>query len=244
LLPLFYFCSSPEGQPYGRLWERDPSTGEWKIARTDVREYQQPTGFAILSDEELRNLRGPLINVPAPPQPSGPPPLTPPPDRVDTQTPPSLAQQPAGPIVEVYPMGPPTTIDELIIEQRSRAEQQRFRNWLIDEAQRLDPNFDPTLYDAHHIVPLTEYPELSGLRDRLSGWGIDLNDASINGVLAPRAPGAETGTVHSDTQRNEEYRDAIEKRFEGVTTRERAIEVLMAIRDELRNGTFILPKKG
>jgi hypothetical protein len=109
-----------EGQPYGRLWERDPSTGEWKIARTDVREYQQPTGFAILSDEELRNLRGPLINVPAPPQPSGPPPLTPPPDRVDTQTPPSLAQQPAGPIVEVYPAGPPLTIDDLIIEQRNR----------------------------------------------------------------------------------------------------------------------------
>jgi ribonuclease len=105
-----------EGQPYGRLWERDPSTGEWKIARTDVREYQQPAGFAILSDEELRNLREPLINVPAPPQPSGPPPLTPPPDRVDTQTPPFLAQQPAGPIVEVYPAGPPLTIDDLIIE--------------------------------------------------------------------------------------------------------------------------------
>jgi A nuclease family of the HNH/ENDO VII superfamily with conserved AHH len=145
-------------------------------------------------------------------------------------------------VIETLPTAPPVTAEDLLIE-RSRVEQQRFRNSLVDEAQRLSPGFDPKGYEAHHILPLNEYGELNGLRSRLAGWGIDLNDASVNGVLLPRSGAVGSGTVHADTQRNDVYERAIRDRLEGATTRERAIEVLGTIKRELRNGTFIPPKE-
>jgi hypothetical protein len=228
-----------EDQAYGRLLERDTVSGQWQVLRDDVREYRRPGGYAVLGDEELARLNAPAINTPAPPQPSRPPPL--PIDRPNTSTP---GLEAAPPVAGTPGLGaaPTVTADDLLME-RNRAEQQRFRNALIDEARRIDPDFDPSRYDAHHAIPLNEYPQLNELRDRLAGWGIDMNDPSINGVMLPRSPDVGSGTVHADTQRNPEYEAAIRRRFAGVTTRERAVEVLDDIKQELRNGTFVPPKK-
>jgi hypothetical protein len=228
------------GELQGRLLERQPD-GSW-LARDEPHfGWQTTAGFRVLSEDELRNLQQPTATpgAPLPPQPMPPLPIDTPPRE---GTPGYTALPPAGPVIETLPAAPPLTIDDLIME-RNRAEQQRFRNALIDEARRIDPDFDPSRYDAHHIVPLSEYPELSGLRDRLAGWGIDLNDASINGVPSPRSSDVGPGTVHADTQRNSVYETAIQRRFEGITTREQALFELNAIKQELRDGTFVPPKK-
>jgi hypothetical protein len=142
----------------------------------------------------------------------------------------------------VTPAAPQPTAADLIIE-RNRAEQQRFRNALIDEAKRIDPNFDATGFDAHHGIPLTGYPELNNLRAKLAELGVNINDESINGVLLPRSKDAPGTTSHRDTQNNPDYWEQILDRFKGVDTRQEAIDTMTRIRDELKNGTFIEPKK-
>jgi hypothetical protein len=227
------------GELQGRVFDRMPD-GSWQAREGGYVGFPVEMGFRVLSDAELRNLRAPITTPALPPGNTTLPPL--PIDRPDSSTP-GLEAAPPVAGTPGLPAAPTVTVDDLIME-RSRAEQQRFRNALIDGARAIDPNFDPAGYEAHHIVPLNEYPELNGIRERLAGWGIELDDASINGVLSPRSPDVGPGTVHADTQRNETYRDAILDRFRNVTTRERAIEVLDGIKQDLRNGTFIPPKKG
>jgi hypothetical protein len=126
-----------------------------------------------------------------------------------------------------------------------RQNQGAFRREAIAEARRLDPQLPANLsgYQAHHIVPLREYPQLSELRGRLARLGIDLNDAKFNSVMLPTARTNGPGTLHSDTQRNASYERALVDRFAGVQTREQALFELGKIRDDLRAGTFI-PSKG
>jgi A nuclease family of the HNH/ENDO VII superfamily with conserved AHH len=195
---------------------------------------------SVLSPEEASRLMGSSI-TPIPPRLDGsPPPLiaVQPQDQI---TPGYEAVVPIGPQVETLPSAPQVTIEDLLTDKRNSTEQKRFRNNLIDEEQRQNPNFDPSRYQAHHIVPLTEYPEMSDLRDRLTGWGIDLND-SANGVLLPSKADVGPGTIHSDTQKYDVYRLEIERRFEGVNTRGEAMDMLTQIKNELRNGTFVPPK--
>jgi hypothetical protein len=131
----------------------------------------------------------------------------------------------------------------LIIEQRNRADQDRFRRGVVGEALRLDPGLDVTKYEAHHGIPLNAYPRLDDLRRQLAIWDIDLNDPSINGVLLPKGTNAEGTTGHGDTQSNPNYWREILTRFEGVETRSEAIDTMIKIRNDLRDGNFIEPKK-
>jgi A nuclease family of the HNH/ENDO VII superfamily with conserved AHH len=113
---------------------------------------------------------------------------------------------------------------------------------LIDEAKKIDPNFDPARFEAHHGIPLNAYPRLDVLRQQLAAWDIDLNDASINGVLLPKGTNAEGTTGHGDTQSNPNYWREILDRFKGVETAARAIEVMKEVRTDLQNGNFVEPK--
>jgi A nuclease family of the HNH/ENDO VII superfamily with conserved AHH len=233
------FESRP-GELQGQLYERQ-SDGSW-LARDEPHfGFATEMGFRVLSQDELARLRAPIATPVSPPPPPPTPPV--PVDRIDASTPGREAAPPAGPNIGTLPAAPPMTVADLLME-RSRAEQQRFRNALIDEVRSNSPDFDPRGYEAHHILPLAEYPELNSLRDRLAGWGIDLNDPAINGVLLPGSAEVGQGTVHSDTQRNEHYRDAIRDQFKDVTTRQEAVDALAKIKEELRNGTFVPPKKG
>jgi hypothetical protein len=148
---------------------------------------------------------------------------------------------PSGPTTLVTPAAPQPTAADLIIE-RNRAEQQRFRDALIDEAKKIDPNFDPAGFEAHHGIPLNAYPRLDVLRQQLAAWDIDLNDASINGVLLPKGTNAEGTTGHGDTQSNPNYWREILDKFKGVETAARAIEVMKEVRTDLQNGNFVEPK--
>jgi hypothetical protein len=151
----------------------------------------------------------------------------------------SAAPTPRVPGLEAAPQ---PSADDLII-QRDQDEQRRFRGRVIGEAFGLDPNFDPSLYDAHHVVPLTQYPDLQPLRDRFALWEIDLNDLA-NGVPLPRVAGVGEGTPHRETQNNRDYEESLQQRFASVETREEALDVLAQIKSELRAGTFFLQQRG
>jgi hypothetical protein len=230
------FVQSP-GEVWGQLQTRDPISGEWSSQRAQG--IRNGANFEVLTQDQLARLQGPLTTPITPPRPSGPPPL---PGWVDNNRPnPGYTAAPAGPTTLVNPAAPQPTAAELIIE-RNRAEQQRFRNALVDEAKKIDPNFDATGFDAHHGIPLTDYPRLNGLRDQLAKWGVDLNDASINGVLLPRTKDAPGTTSHQDTQNNPAYSEEILDRFRDVKTKEEALDVLGKIRQDLRDGNFVEPK--
>jgi A nuclease family of the HNH/ENDO VII superfamily with conserved AHH len=176
-----------------------------------------------------------MVSVPPPAPPAGPPPLTPPPNLVDkpgSQTPPSLAQQPAGPIVEVYPMGPPPTIDDLIIEKRNSE--------ILGDNLRAANDYPPASgYEAHHIVPSGAGGSLMDeVRARLVSFGIDLNNA-LNGVWLPGsdAPSDATEAYH-ERLNNREYNDAVVEAFNNVSNAQQAIDALARIKTQLQNGTF------
>ena len=132
-----------------------------------------------------------------------------------------------------------TAADLLIL----REGQDKFRRDLIGEAKARNWGFDPTGYEAHHIVPVNEYPELNSIRAKLAEWGINVNDPA-NGVLLPtsKAPDGAEGTLHRDTRYNDTYEKAIKKAFEFVTNAAEARFALGRIKTQLQNGTFIPPK--
>jgi hypothetical protein len=176
-----------------------------------------------------------MVNVPPPAPPAGPPPLTPPPNLVDkpgSQTPPSLAQQPAGPIVEVYPAGPPPTIDDLIIEKRNSE--------ILGDNLRAANDYPPASgYEAHHIVPSGAGGSLMDeVRARLVSFGIDLNNA-LNGVWLPGsdAPSDATEAYH-ERLNNKIYNAAVVQAFRDVTSAQEAIDALARIKTQLQDGTF------
>ena len=195
------------------------------------------TGFVVMSEDEIARLSAPITTPVAPPQ----PPLPPLPawaDRPEVLPPYQEASPPpATPGFEPTPVAP----DDHIIT-RDQEEQRRFRGRVLQEAFARDPNFRPELYGAHHIIPLNEYPDLQGLREKLALWDIDLNSVA-NGVPLPKNAGEGVGTPHRDTQGNPEYRDALLSRFSDVQTRDEALFVLQQVKEELRQNTFV-PRKG
>jgi hypothetical protein len=176
-----------------------------------------------------------MVNVPPPAPPAGPPPLTPPPNLVDkpgSQTPPSLAQQPAGPIVEVYPMGPPLTVDDLIIESRNS-------QILGDNLRAAGVEPPDSTYEPHHIVPSRAGgARMDAIRNLLADVGVGLNDAP-NGTWVPSARSAEDapGAYHPRLN-NDVYNDAVIQELTGVTTKEQAINILADIAARLATGDF------
>lgn len=194
-----------------------------------------------LSPEEIKNWQSPLIYLPGPDRPNTPPPLTPPPVSLPI-LPGKPVSGPALPVIETFPENRPLSIEDLI-HTRDPDAQRRFRGEVCAEGFRLDKNFEPGWYDAHHIIPLKDYAALDRLRERFKDWGIDLNSLE-NGVALPNGSGQGIGTPHSDTQHNPRYEQALRARFNDVFTREEALVVLGQIKQELRDGTFIEPKEG
>jgi A nuclease family of the HNH/ENDO VII superfamily with conserved AHH len=128
--------------------------------------------------------------------------------------------------------------------QRSTQTQRAFREAAIAQEIRINPRFanvDTTLYQAHHTIPIREFPQLAEFRTRLQNWGIDIN-AMDNAVMlpgpnlmGPNSPG--TGTYHG-LLGSAAYARTLDARFQGVNTAADARQVLAAINNELRNGTF------
>jgi A nuclease family of the HNH/ENDO VII superfamily with conserved AHH len=135
----------------------------------------------------------------------------------------------------------------LIVEARNATEQKRFRDALIDEAKRLDPSFDPTGYDAHHVFKLNGgSPAMQQLRARLVSLGLDLNDLA-NGVLLPGAKSDQNviGAYHPRLD-NDLYNITVTDALQGVTSADRARIILQEIGSRLRAGDYpgIRPKSG
>lgn len=209
----------------------------------EVLQAQQTLRTTTLTPQDLQRLQGPLIYVPPPAQPSlqGLPGDT----RIETTIPGSA------PDIDPwwtrlgtpgYQANPTEWADTILT--RDQTAQADFRRSVIADHMASNPEFPRELlphYDAHHILPLNEYPDLQGLRDKFIEWGIDLNDP-VNGVLLPRIEGLGAGTLHRDTQGNLGYQREIWKRFADVTTGSRAIQVLAEIKSDLQQGTFIPPK--
>jgi hypothetical protein len=131
-------------------------------------------------------------------------------------------------------------VDPATFERTTRT-QTLFRQAMLDEERRLNPSFanvDARLYQAHHTIPLKDFPQLADLRGRLQAWGIDINGVD-NGVMLPtgKAPADSVGMRHS-LLRDPGYGEAIRARFDGINDAAAARRELAAINNELRNGTF------
>jgi hypothetical protein len=214
------------------------------FSAADLAQAQQLQRTSILTPADLARLNEPMIYVANLEQATNPPPLTPPPARDANILPGASVDVPAPwrSTVPGYEAQTPHWSDAII--DRSREEQAEFRRKVIAELLAKNPNFPRRLlsqYEAHHILPLNEYPELQGLRDKFAEWGIDLNSAE-NGVLLPKGEGIGSGTPHSDTQNNERYMQAMPDRFRDVTTREQALRELSEIKVELEERRLIPSK--
>jgi hypothetical protein len=125
--------------------------------------------------------------------------------------------------------------------ERTSQTQRAFRDAAIAQEHRINPAFanaDMSLFEAHHTIPIKQFPILDELRARLQAWGVDIN-AVDNGVMLPgrNAPAGMQGTYHALLS-NDGYGSALVERFKGITTAADARAMLTAINNELRNGTF------
>jgi hypothetical protein len=135
----------------------------------------------------------------------------------------------------------------LIVEARNATEQKRFRDRLIDEAKRLDPSFDPTGFDAHHIFKLNGGSlEMQQIRAHLKQLGLDLNDLA-NGVLLPGAKSDQNviGAYHPRLD-NDLYNITVVDALQGVTSADEARDILKRIGNQLRANDYpgIRPRSG
>lgn len=125
--------------------------------------------------------------------------------------------------------------------ERTSQTQRAFRDAAIAQEHRVNPAFanaDMTLFEAHHTIPVKQFPELNAIRAQLREWGIDIN-AVDNAVMLPgrNAPAGLQGTYHALLS-DPGYGIALAERFKGITTAADARATLAAINNELRNGTF------
>lgn len=88
---------------------------------------------------------------------------------------------------------------------------------------------------AHHIVAGNDR-RAAGLRNILEKYGIDINSAD-NGVFLPTEKGVSEATYHRGLHTNNYYKN-VERLFQGVSSKEEAIEVLQNIREQLIEGNF------
>jgi A nuclease family of the HNH/ENDO VII superfamily with conserved AHH len=225
------FESRP-GELNGRVYDRLPD-GSWQSREGGYVGFPVEMGFRVLSDEELRNLRAPISTPALPPRNSSPPPLPVGGDERDNGTPGYGAAPPA---VGTPGMGaaPPVTVDDLIIERRNS----EILGGNLEAAGQARPEG----YEAHHIVPSRAGgQDMEQLRQRLGDLGLNLNEAA-NGVWLPGvgAPDDATGAYHPRLN-NTEYNEAVLNAFRGVTTLERARQVLADIGSQLQQGGNAFP---
>jgi hypothetical protein len=99
----------------------------------------------------------------------------------------------------------------------------------------------PIGHAAHHIVPPREYrfKEAVEARKILEKFGIDINSAD-NGVWLPykHKPAPGEGTYHPSLHRGPYYAE-VERLLRLATTKEKAIETLKDIGQQLSNGSFL-----
>jgi len=185
------------------------------------------TGFVVMSEDEIARLSAPITTPVAPPQ----PPL--PPLPAWANRPEALPGYQAGPATPPTPGFEPRPLvpEDLLIEQRNS----QILGQNLEAAGRPRPAEG---YDPHHILPSEKWAELDDLRQQFAEWGIDLNDAA-NGVWLPGsgAPSDAAGSYHERIH-NSEYRRAVQRAFEGVTSHEDALATLDRIRTQLEAGTF------
>jgi hypothetical protein len=104
------------------------------------------------------------------------------------------------------------------------------RDWL---REGFGANPYPVDAEAHHILSANLFD--TPLGQRLQGWGIDLN-SSVNGVLLPRQDYVgRVATLHRG-RTSGAYNQAVVTRLEAATTRERALEILAELKDDLLHG--------
>jgi len=92
-------------------------------------------------------------------------------------------------------------------------------------------------YEAHHIVAEND-PDAAPAQQVLKDFDIDVNSAE-NGVFLPGTASVDnvTGSViHRGATRTDEYIDYVNEQMGGATTREEALEVLQALKDDLIAG--------
>jgi hypothetical protein len=100
---------------------------------------------------------------------------------------------------------------------------------------------------AHHIVPYGDR-RAQNIRDQLNTLGIkDLNLAD-NGVFLPQVSGSTAPGAYHPSLNSDLYIDQLRIDFQGVTSRQRALDTLKDIRQQLLNGTYpgskpVPPKK-
>jgi hypothetical protein len=234
------------GEIFGRLMERDKGTGQWTVTQDNLLKVETATGFAILSNEDRKRLSEAVSYPISNPQSSGSAPLTPPLVQNDPNT-----TYPASTPIASTTVGTPIprqlTVEDLIVEARASAEQRRFRDGLIEEAKRLNPNFDPKGYEAHHVFKLVGgSPDMQRVRAELQKLGLDLNDLA-NGVLLPgsNAPDNAQGAYHPRLD-NDVYNNRVTAELEGVTSAEQARGILRDIGNRLRANDYpgIRPRSG
>ena len=96
----------------------------------------------------------------------------------------------------------------------------------------------PDDHAAHHIVPKDDgrFPEAKEARKILENFKIDL-DSSPNGVPLPYKPGIGEGGYHPSIHNGEYYRQVVELLRE-AKTKEKAIQMLKDIGEQLPKGKF------
>jgi hypothetical protein len=215
------------GELWGTVLERQ-ADGSW-LARPE-RYAGSPggaAGFVVMSEDEIARLSAPITTPatqPQPPLPSLP---------VWADRPEVLPGYQAGPAAPPTPGFEPRPLlpEDLLIEQRNS----QILGQNLEAAGRPRPAEG---YEPHHIVPSEKWAELDDLRRQFGAWKVDLNDAA-NGVWLPGSQSAldSEGSYHNRLH-NSDYRRAVERAFEGVASREDALEVLDRIRGQLEAGTF------
>ena len=106
----------------------------------------------------------------------------------------------------------------------------------LGESLQADGYQRPADSAAHHIVPERD-ARAADIRQRLKELDIGINSAD-NGVFLPQKPGSEAPGAYHPTLNNEAYYRQLERDFEGVHSRDDAIDVLSYIRGKLLNGTY------
>ena len=219
-------------EAWGRLEERD-ARGDWQLTDDRVLLAEGIGYVSVLTEDQVRQLQAPLVTPAGSPN---PPTLLPLPavDQRPSLLPPTVAATtaPGLPGLEAAPQ--PNAEDLLIDKANSEI--------LGDNLRAADISPRGSGYEAHHIVPTRAGDErMEALRQRLTGMGLNLNDAA-NGVWLP-GPAASTdatGAYHRKLN-NSDYNDAVVAAFRGVETLAEARDVLSRIGSQLQEGGNAFP---
>ena len=135
--------------------------------------------------------------------------------------------------IPAFPRIEPKSMGDMILtsDGESKASSVTLRQNMIDEGMEV-PDYANA---AHHIIAGNDV-RAAGLRNMLEKYGIDINSAE-NGVFLPTEKEVSEASYHRSLHTNAYYEN-VEKAFQGVSSKEEAIEVLQDIREQLLEGTF------